>query len=92
MASHEPGFIVVGDEVVLGPLRRDLAADYARWMHEPTVRCGLNQLGIATPPSQEKWVEDNLEADRAPSDARISLRGIVDLTAQHGLPEFGAQL
>jgi hypothetical protein len=27
MDSHEPDFIVVGDKVALGPLRRDLAAD-----------------------------------------------------------------
>src|SRR4051794_14608221 len=61
MDRHEPDFIVVGDKVALGPLRRDLAASYARWMNEPKVRCGLNQMGIATPQSQEKWVEDNLE-------------------------------
>src|SRR4051812_30464696 len=61
MDSHEPDFIVVGDKVALGPLRRDLAAEYARWMNEPEVRCGLNQMGIASPQSQEKWVEDNLE-------------------------------
>src|SRR3954454_24459557 len=61
MDSHEPDFIVVGEKVALGPLRRDLAADYARWMNEPEVRCGLNQMGIATPQSQEKWVDENLE-------------------------------
>ncbi len=62
MDSHEPDFIVVGAKVALGPLRRDLAADYARWMNEPDVRHGLNQMGIATPQSQEKWVEDNPRA------------------------------
>jgi hypothetical protein len=61
MDSHEPDFIVVGDRVALGPLRRDLAPDYARWMNDPEVRCGLNQMGIATPQSQEKWVDENLE-------------------------------
>src|SRR5687767_2497775 len=61
MESHEPDFIVVGDKVALGPLRRDLAADYARWMNDLEVRRGLDQLGIATPQSQEKWVEENLE-------------------------------
>ncbi len=49
MDSHEPDFDVVGEKVALGPLRRDLAADYARWMNEPDVRHGLNQMGIATP-------------------------------------------
>ena len=45
----------------IGKAKADLAADYARWMNEPAVRCGLNQMGIATPQSQEKWVEENLE-------------------------------
>ena len=61
MDSHEPDFITVGDKVALGPLRLDLAARYARWMNDPDVRSGLNQMGIATPQSQEKWVEENLE-------------------------------
>ena len=61
MASHEPDFIVVGEKVALGPLRHDLAAAYARWMNQPEVRRGLDQMGIATPQSQEKWVEENLE-------------------------------
>jgi hypothetical protein len=34
MDSHEPDFIVVGEKVALGPLRRDLAAAYARWMNQ----------------------------------------------------------
>jgi diamine N-acetyltransferase len=37
MDGHEPDFIVVGDRVALGPLRRDLATVYARWMNEPEV-------------------------------------------------------
>jgi hypothetical protein len=49
MDSHEPDFIVVGEMVALGPLRRDLAATYARWMNQLEVRRGLDLLGIATP-------------------------------------------
>ena len=60
MDSHEPDFIVVGENVALGPLRRDLAAAYARWMNQLEVRRGLAHLGIATPQSQEQWVDDNL--------------------------------
>jgi diamine N-acetyltransferase len=61
MDSHEPDFIVVGDKVALGPLRPDLAASYARWMNQPEVRRGLNEMGVASPQSQEKWVDENLE-------------------------------
>jgi len=101
MDSHEPDFIVVGDKVALGPLRRDLAADYARWMNEPEVRCGLNQMGIATPQSQEKWVEDNLERgaksepevveftvyDRTDS-APVGTAGLLGILHAHGNAEF----
>ena len=75
MDSHEPDFIVVGEKVALGPLRRDLAAEYARWMNELEVRRGLDHLGIATPQSQETWVEENLErgAKREPEAAEFTV-------------------
>ena len=57
MDGHEQDFIVVGDKVALGPLRRDLAASYARWLNQLEVRRGLVQMGIATTETQEKWVE-----------------------------------
>ncbi len=64
MDRHEdaPDFIVVGEKVALGPLRRDLAATYARWDNQLEVRRGLDLLGVATPESREKWVEDNIKA------------------------------
>src|SRR5438309_7293611 len=61
MDSHEPDLIVIGEKVALGPLRRDLVATYARWMNQIEVRRGLDQMGIATPQSQEKWVDENIE-------------------------------
>ena len=101
MDTDELDFIVVGDKVALGPLRRDLAADYARWMNQPDVRCGLNQMGIATPQSQEKWVEDNLERgaksepevveftvyDRKDS-APVGTAGLLGILHAHGNAEF----
>ena len=66
MGDSEPDFILVGDKVGLGPLRRDLAATYARWKNQLDVRRGLHQLGMATPASEEKWVEENLEAGAKP--------------------------
>jgi diamine N-acetyltransferase len=102
MNSHEPDFIVVGEKVALGPLRRDLAASYARWMNQLEVRHGLNQLGIATPESQEKWVEENVErgAKREPGAVEFTVYDCTDSTAvgtaglfhiahAHGTAEFG---
>ena len=105
MDSPEPDFIVVGEQVALGPLRRDLAADYARWMNELEVRRGLDLLGVATAQSQEKWVEENLERgakdqpegveftvyDRTDS-AAVGTAGLFRIVHTHGTAEFGIAL
>jgi diamine N-acetyltransferase len=102
MDSHEPDFIVVGEKVALGPLRRDLAAAYARWMNQLDVRRGLNQMGIATPQSQEKWVDENIEKgaksepqaveftvyDRSDSTP-VGTAGLFHIAHAHGTAEFG---
>jgi len=101
MDSHEPDFIVVGQKVSLGPLRPDLAAAYARWMNQLEVRRGLDQLGIATPQSQERWVEENIERgarrepqaveftvyDRADS-AAVGTAGLLQIAHANGTAEF----
>jgi RimJ/RimL family protein N-acetyltransferase len=102
MDSHEPDFIVVVEKVALGPLRRDLAAAYARWMNQLEVRRGLDHLGIATPQSQEKWVDENIEkgAKREPeaveftvydrTDATpVGIAGLFRIGHAHGTAEFG---
>ncbi len=82
MDSYEPDFIVVGEKVALGPLRRDLAAVYARWMNQLDVRRGLDHRGVAAPESQEKWVEENLEkgAKRAPEAVEFTVYDLTDST------------
>jgi diamine N-acetyltransferase len=101
-SHHEPDFIVVGEKVALGPLRRDLAADYARWTNQLEVRRGLDFLGIATSASQEKWVEEKLEqsAKREPEgieftiydrgdSAPVGTAGLFGIVHAHGRAEFG---
>ena len=102
MDSEEPDFIVVGEKVALGPLRRDLAGDYARWMNQLEVRAGLDHRGIAKAQSQEKWVEENLErgAEREPKaveftvydradSAAVGTAGLFQIAHTHGNAEFG---
>jgi RimJ/RimL family protein N-acetyltransferase len=102
MESHEPDFIVVGEKVALGPLRRDLAASYARWMNQLEVRSGLVQLNISTAETQEKWVDENVEkgAKREPEAAEFTVydrsdsapvgtAGVFDISHAHGTAEFG---
>lgn len=102
MDSHEPDFIVVGERAALGPLRPDLAAAYARWLNQHEVRRGLDKLSIATPESQEKWVEENIEAgakrepaaleftvyDRTDSTP-VGTAGLFRIAHASGTAEFG---
>jgi diamine N-acetyltransferase len=102
MDGHEPDFFVVGEKVALGPLRRDLAASYARWTNQREVRRGLNHLGVATPQSQEKWVEENIErgAKREPEAVEFTVydctdstpvgtAGLFQIAGAHGTADFG---
>ena len=98
----EPDFIVIGERVALGPLRRDLASTYARWMNQLDVRRGLDFLGVATPENQEKWVDDNIDRgckrepdgveftiyDRADSTP-VGTAGLFHISHVHGRAEFG---
>lgn len=101
MDSHEPDFIVVGEKVALGPLRPDLAASYARWMNQLEVRRGHDHMGISTPQSEEKWVEDNIVAGakREPQAveftvydgtdfAPVGTAGLFNINHAHGTAEF----
>src|SRR4051812_6146792 len=105
MDTCEPDFIVVGQRVALGPLRPDLAAAYARWANQLEVRRGLDYLGLSTPQSQQKWVEDNLErsAKREPpgveftiydrgDSAPVGTAGLFRINHAHGQAEFGIAL
>jgi diamine N-acetyltransferase len=102
MDSHEPDFVVVGEKVALGPLRRDLAAAYARWMNQIEVRRALDEMGVATPQSQEKWVEEKVEmgAKREPQGVEFTIydrtdstpvgtAGLFQINHAHGRAEFG---
>lgn len=75
----EPDLLVSGERVALGPLRRDLAETYARWMNQPAVRFGAEYLAIATPESQESWV-DEMNKDAGENSARSVWFTIYDLT------------
>jgi diamine N-acetyltransferase len=105
MESQEPDFVIVGEKVALGPLRRDLAASYARWMNQRDVRSGLAQLSISTAETQEKWVDENVEAgakrepsaieftvyDRADSTP-VGTTGLYDISHAHRHAEFAIAL
>jgi diamine N-acetyltransferase len=93
MDDDAPDFIVVGEKVALGPLRKDLAATYARWMNQLEVRRGLDQLGVETPQSLEKWVDDNIKAgaEREPKAVEFTIYDRSDSTAVGTIGLFGIE-
>jgi diamine N-acetyltransferase len=94
MASEEePDLVVVGEKVALGPLRPDLAATYARWMNQMDVRRGLDRLGISTPTSEGKWVEDNIKegAENPPKAVEFTIYDRSDTTPVGTVGLFGIE-
>ena len=105
MAEDEPDLVVVGERVALGPIRKDLAATYARWVNSEGVRYGLGTISMATPESEEKWVDDVIEkgAERPPKVAEFTIYdrsdsapvgtvGLFKIEHEHGSAEFGILL
>jgi diamine N-acetyltransferase len=78
--SAEPDLLVSGERVALGPLRPDLAETYGRWMNQPEVRFGVEYLAIATPKSQEEWIEESNKAaaKREPEEVAFTIYDLVD--------------
>jgi RimJ/RimL family protein N-acetyltransferase len=101
----DPDLLVTGERVALGPLRRDLAATYARWMNQPDVRFGAEYLAVATAESQEAWVEEvNKAAARNNAGSvwftvydltdrlPVGTTGLSDINHQQGNATFGISL
>ena len=80
--SAEPGLLVSGERVALGPLRPDLAETYGRWMNQPEVRFGVEYLAIATPQSQQAWIEESNKAaaKREPEAVAFTIYDLTDGT------------
>jgi RimJ/RimL family protein N-acetyltransferase len=97
-----PDLIVIGERVALGPLRRDLAATYARWVNAPDVREGLLNLGVDTTETAEAWVDEQVRkgVERPPGavnftiydrsdDQPVGTVGLFDISYVHSSAELG---
>lgn len=80
MSAVEPDLLITGERVALGPLRRELAETYARWVNQPEVRFGVEKLGVATPQSAESWVEEAAKAgaEQEPKTVAFTIYDLVD--------------
>lgn len=58
MMAEERDMILVGEDVCLGPRRKDLIPTYLRWVNDPEVNCYLTMWGAALSlEDEEKWYE-----------------------------------
>ena len=64
-----PDYVLEGERVALGPLRKDLADSYRRWVHDLDVRNGILTVGIYALEAEEAWVDEAIAkcAGAAPS-------------------------
>jgi diamine N-acetyltransferase len=105
MTEEEPDLIVVGERVALGPLRRDLALTYARWVNREEVRFGLEHLGVATRETEEAWVDEAVKkgAEKEPGTAGFTIydrsdvapvgtTSLFEISYLHGSANFGIAL
>jgi diamine N-acetyltransferase len=75
MAGDRRDLIVVGERVALGPLRRDLAETYARWVNDLEVRHGLQFAGVMTPQTEESFLDESMKemAERQPTAVHFTV-------------------
>jgi diamine N-acetyltransferase len=98
-------YLIEGDRVALGPLRRDLAETYARWMNSLDVRGGLSNLGILDRGSEEAWLEETMKAnaEQEPDRANFTIYDrrdgepigtsvLMDINHHHARARFGILL
>ena len=78
----EPDYVLEGERVALGPLRKDLADTYRRWVHDLEVRQGVAVVAIYGLEAEEAWVEETLakNAGVAPEQANFTVYDLSDGT------------
>jgi RimJ/RimL family protein N-acetyltransferase len=98
-------YLIVGERVGLGPLRRELVPEYTRWINDPEVREGVLPIGFHTEETELEWYERCV----AESSARIPLQaqftaydlsddvpigntGLFSINHLHGTATFGILL
>jgi diamine N-acetyltransferase len=74
-----PDYVLEGERVALGPLRKDLA-DYRRWVHDLEVRTGILTVGVYALEAEEAWVEEAIAkcAGAQPETANFTVYDLSD--------------
>jgi len=103
--AHDPGYVARGERVALGPLRKEYAPLYARWVNDPEVKAGILTVGLFTPADEERFVEESQKesAQMNPTGVRFTIHdrsdgapvgicGLDDIDWRHRTCEFGINL
>jgi diamine N-acetyltransferase len=98
-------YLIEGERAALGPMRRDLAEMYARWINRLEVKSGLANLGILDAVTEAAWMEETAKANAElePSAANFTIydRGdgapigtcaLEDISHRHRRANFGILL
>jgi diamine N-acetyltransferase len=92
LSAHGEDWVIVGERVALGPLRRDLLETYTRWVNDPQVKRGLDFAGLTTVDSEGAWYDEAAKASgaREPTAAHFTIydrsdRAPVGTTALMGI-------
>jgi RimJ/RimL family protein N-acetyltransferase len=104
-ADDDPDLVVIGERVALGPLRRERAAEAARWLNSDGVRYGLQHRGLSTAETEEKWIDETIKAgaEREPTAAGFLIYDrsdlmvvgnvtLFDINQSNGTSKFGILL
>jgi diamine N-acetyltransferase len=100
-----PDLVLEGERVALGPLRKDLAETYCRWLNDLDVRGGLANPALFAVEAEEDWVTEamNKGAQRQPEQANFTVydladgvpvgtTGLADISWRSGRATFGIAL
>src|SRR5919201_5137827 len=98
-------YLIEGERAALGPLRRDLAETYARWVNRIEVRQGLSNLGIYDRQAEEAWLEETAKNNGQvqPTEAEFTIYdrrdgepvgtcALMDISYRHARAKFGILL
>ncbi len=100
-----PAYVARGQRVGLGPLRTDLAEQYARWVNDVEVKAGIMTLGVFNPNDEVAFVT-RMQAEGATRDPvsahftiydladdhPVGMGGLFDVSWRHRRAELGIQL
>ena len=70
-----PDYVLEGERAALGPLRKDLADTYRRWVNDLEVRNGILNPGLYALEAEEAWVDEAIaeSAGRHPQQAGFTI-------------------